>query len=153
MIFITVGTDTHDFSRLLEAADDAARGREVVMQTGHSRYRPRHARSFPFATNDEIARLYREAEVIVTHAGAGSIIASLAEGKVPIVVPRRKALGEHVDDHQLDLARFLAGRGKVVLVEDVRTLGGVLKARSRKPRKDPRLVRGLERYLREMEGA
>ncbi|MBI4181502.1 MAG: beta-1,4-galactosyltransferase [Candidatus Aenigmarchaeota archaeon] len=150
MIFVTVGTDTHDFSRLLEAADAAARGRGTVMQTGHSRYQPRHARSFPFASNAEIALLYRKAKVIVTHAGAGSIIAALAEGKVPVVVPRRKALGEHVDDHQLDLARFLAAKGKVVLVEDVAALAGALKARSRRLRRDPRLVRALDRYLRQV---
>lgn len=115
MIFVTVGTDEHDFSRLVSAMDAVARTRVVVMQIGHTRYEPRHAQWFRFETNAVIDRLYREADIIVTHAGAGSIIQALAHGKIPVVVPRQKKYGEHINDHQYDLAQAMSRRGKAVL--------------------------------------
>jgi UDP-N-acetylglucosamine transferase subunit ALG13 len=56
---------------------------------------------------------------VITHAGVGSIICASREGHVPLVVPRRHDLGEHVDDHQAELTRALAERGSVVAVWDV----------------------------------
>ena len=46
--------------------------------------------------------------------------------KKPIVVPRRKAFGEAVDDHQLQLGRRFAEAGLVTLVEDPDDLGEAL---------------------------
>ena len=46
--------------------------------------------------------------------------------KTPIVVPRRKAFGEAVDDHQLQLGRRFAQAGLVTLVEDPDGLGEAL---------------------------
>jgi UDP-N-acetylglucosamine transferase subunit ALG13 len=61
-------------------------------------------------------------ELVIVHAGAGSIIQAMQAGKVPVVMPRRASLGEHVDDHQLELVRELAQRGKVVLATDCKSL-------------------------------
>jgi len=119
MIYVTVGTDTHDFSRLVRKMDDIALRKDVVMQIGNTRYKPKHARWFHFEKNHVIDSLYKKAEVIVTHAGAGSIIRSLERGKVPVVVPRLQEWGEHINNHQLDLARGMEKKGMVILVEDV----------------------------------
>lgn len=59
----------------------------------------------------------READVVVAHAGVGTVLAALAIGKCPIVVPRRYALGEHVDDHQIQLAGELARRNLALQVD------------------------------------
>lgn len=147
MIFVTVGTDTHDFSRLVQAMDEIARTRKVVIQTGHTRYRPRHAAWFAFEDEAAIEDLYRKADVIVTHAGAGSIIRSLSSGKVPVVVPRLRERGEHINDHQLDLARGLGSRGAVVAVEDVSALEKALTARKARPRPGSILLGQLEEYV------
>ena len=56
--------------------------------------------------------------MVVTHAGVGSILTCLLNGKRPVVVPRLAGLGEHVDDHQLELARRLRDIDVVTLVED-----------------------------------
>jgi UDP-N-acetylglucosamine transferase subunit ALG13 len=53
----------------------------------------------------------------VTHAGVGSVIVALSAGKRPVVVPRRRSLGEAVDDHQLQLGRRFAEVGLVTMVE------------------------------------
>jgi UDP-N-acetylglucosamine transferase subunit ALG13 len=60
----------------------------------------------------------REARVVITHAGVGSVIASLTAGKRPIVVPRKSCFGEIVDDHQVVFARRLGERELVDVVED-----------------------------------
>lgn len=51
-----------------------------------------------------------QADAVIAHAGIGSAISILDAGLRPILVPRRKASGEHVDDHQLQIAAELAER-------------------------------------------
>jgi UDP-N-acetylglucosamine--N-acetylmuramyl-(pentapeptide) pyrophosphoryl-undecaprenol N-acetylglucosamine transferase len=48
---------------------------------------------------------------VVTHAGAGTVLDLLRTGICPVVVPRRRARAEHVDDHQTELAELLRRRG------------------------------------------
>ena len=47
---------------------------------------------------------------MISHAGGGSALAALQQGKRPILVPRRAHRGEFRDDHQLEIAELLAGR-------------------------------------------
>lgn len=119
MIFVTTGTHETPFDRLVVGAAPLAELDELVVQHGSSAVRIPAARQIEFAPFDELSELASRARVVVTHAGAGSILVSLAAGKRPIVVPRLAALGEAVDDHQLDFGRHLHARGVVTLVEDV----------------------------------
>jgi UDP-N-acetylglucosamine transferase subunit ALG13 len=43
-------------------------------------------------------------------------------GKVPVVVPRRKKYGEHVDDHQVYFTRKLEEKRKIIAVHDMQEL-------------------------------
>jgi len=147
VIYVTVGTDTHDFSRLLKAMDDIARFKTVVIQTGHSTYQPRHAQWFHFAPTEKITTLFKEADIIVTHAGAGSIMRSLMVGKVPIVVPRLKKFKEHINNHQLDLAHSLGKRKQVVVVLNTDDLSKNIKKRRHKKQTSNPLLKKLEHYL------
>jgi hypothetical protein len=63
----------------------------------------------------ELATLADRAEVIVCHAGPGSLALAWERGRTPVVVPRRAAFGEHVDDHQ---TRFCAHLGERAVVWD-----------------------------------
>jgi UDP-N-acetylglucosamine--N-acetylmuramyl-(pentapeptide) pyrophosphoryl-undecaprenol N-acetylglucosamine transferase len=65
----------------------------------------------------ELVDAMREADVVVAHAGVGTALAALEVGKCPVLVPRRLAHGEHVDDHQIQIAQELARRGLAVSVE------------------------------------
>ena len=51
---------------------------------------------------------------------------ALANGKCPVVLPRRKAFAEAVDDHQLQLGRRFAESGLVTLIEDTAELGDAI---------------------------
>ena len=147
MIFVTVGTDEHDFSRLIKAMDVIGEKQRVVMQIGHSQTIPKHAEWFRFTEEKRLATLYRTAEVIVTHGGAGSIIRSLSQGKIPLVVPRRVRWNEHVNDHQADLARRLGKEGRVIVVENVANLKNALQKRLVRLGKKPALAEHIGRYL------
>jgi hypothetical protein len=54
---------------------------------------------------------------MVGHAGAGTVIAAMQHRSGLVLVPRRVAHREHVDDHQVELARTLAAAGKAIAVE------------------------------------
>ncbi len=60
----------------------------------------------------------REASAVVCHAGVGTILSALGTGKQPIVLPRLRQYGEHVDDHQLQITRAFANRAIVIACFD-----------------------------------
>jgi UDP-N-acetylglucosamine transferase subunit ALG13 len=126
MILVTVGTHEAPFDRLLEAVGRLGVDEDLVVQHGSSLVRPAGAKCIPYLPYDELWKLVGDARVVVCHAGVGSIMTALAREKKPIVVPRSYRLGEHVDDHQLELCRRLAHEGMVVLVEDEQQLGAAL---------------------------
>jgi UDP-N-acetylglucosamine transferase subunit ALG13 len=125
MIFVTVGS-AEPFDRLVDAVATLGGQSEVVVQHGASPPPPGAARSVPFMSFDECLAHIREAQVVVTHAGVGTVLNVLSQGKRPIVVPRLRVFGEAVDDHQLHFARRLGAAGLVVDVEDLRLLGRVV---------------------------
>jgi UDP-N-acetylglucosamine transferase subunit ALG13 len=62
-------------------------------------------------------KLARSADVVVTHAGVGTLLQLLEWGVHPVVVIRRAARGEHVDDHQEQIGQLLRDTGLAVVVE------------------------------------
>jgi UDP-N-acetylglucosamine transferase subunit ALG13 len=77
----------------------------------------------------ELTAAMKEADVIVAHAGVGAALASVEMGRSPLLVPRRLSLGEHIDDHQIQIARELEQRGLATTVEaDQNTISDLLKA-------------------------
>jgi UDP-N-acetylglucosamine transferase subunit ALG13 len=121
VIFVTVGTHQQRFDRLI-AALDQLHDDAVVVQHGHSTAPSGGARAVPFMEFDEMLECLRAARLVITHAGVGSILCARREGHVPVVVPRERRFREHVDDHQLELARALAARGSILAVWDVARL-------------------------------
>src|SRR5207244_1319041 len=104
LIFISVGTSLDPFDRLLRMVDElCAAGRPpgpILAQSGSSRYAPRHFAAVPFLPADELHAAVRAARVVICHGGAGSIGTCLQLRKRPVVVPRRAAQGEIINDHQ-----------------------------------------------------
>jgi UDP-N-acetylglucosamine transferase subunit ALG13 len=121
LVFVTLGTDHHPFDRLVRWVDGWLEGggderARCFVQTGPTA-RPRLAEATDYLAYDEMRRSVDEAATIVTHGGPGSISIATSSGKRPIVVPRRKSLGEHVDDHQLAFTRRIAAHGEIELAE------------------------------------
>ncbi|HEX5763375.1 MAG TPA: glycosyltransferase [Solirubrobacterales bacterium] len=116
MIFATVGTHGQPFDRMLAGLERLPDPAEVVVQYGCGRPPSGVRRAVDFMSFREMQEHLQAADRVITHAGVGSILAARRWGHVPIVVPRQRALGEHVDDHQMELALALAERGEVVAV-------------------------------------
>ncbi len=124
MIFVTVGTHEQPFDRLIREVDALKTNRkiedEVIMQTGFSTYEPEHCKWSKLIPYEEMRKNIEKADIVITHGGPASFMAPLQAGKVPIVVPRQKCYGEHVNDHQLEFCRAVEQRvGNIILVEDV----------------------------------
>jgi UDP-N-acetylglucosamine transferase subunit ALG13 len=120
MILVTVGTHDKGFERLVRAADELAAQvlEEVVIQFGSSQYIPMNAKCFRWASSEQMERLTGEARIVVTHAAAGAIILALLMGKPLVVVPRAWRYGEHIDDHQEQLAAALNASNQAIQVPD-----------------------------------
>jgi UDP-N-acetylglucosamine transferase subunit ALG13 len=121
LLFVTVGTDHHPFDRLVRWLDawlESGAKQRVRCLLQHGASVPSSvARSCDFLGYGEMERALHEAAVVVCHGGPGTIMLAAEAGKVPIVVPRVQALGEHVDDHQVLFARRLEQERTIVLAE------------------------------------
>lgn len=151
MIFVTVSGWA--FERLIKAVDELVGSgkikEKVVMQIGNTKYEPKNCEWFRFESSKRIAELNKNARVIIAHAGAGCIITALQFKKPLVIVPRYKRFGEHVNDHQLDLADVLDSRGMAVASRDIADLESAIN-RARVPkigREKEQLVSNLKKYF------
>ena len=120
MIFVTVGNATQPFPRLLEAVDRLAgaglfAGDPVFLQSGNNPgFRPAHCRHEAFLSREQFEDMVQHADLIISHAGAGTLLQVLQAGKLPVVMPRSRECGEIIDEHQMELAKALASEGRIV---------------------------------------
>ena len=126
MIVVSVGTHEQHFDRLLGAVKELGGTEDLLVQYGLSSIEHGRGEWVDYLSFDELAAYVAQARVFVCHAGVGSIVLARRHGLRPIVVPRQHQLGEHVDDHQLELSRRLAQSGIVTLVEDERDLAAAV---------------------------
>ena len=120
MIFVTVGTQL-PFDRMVRTIDQWAGARsygEVFAQIGPAKYRPKNIPWAEFLDADECRRKIEQADVVVAHAGMGSILTALELGKPIVIMPRLSALGEHRNDHQLATAKRFLAQGRVIVAFD-----------------------------------
>lgn len=108
MIFCTVGNDHHKFDRFVELIDKVyshfSGNTEMFLQHGYSGKSDVLTTQDAFLSKDSFDRYIRESEMVICHAGAGTIAQCLQQGKVPIVIPRVYERNEHLNNHQLDIA-------------------------------------------------
>ena len=129
MTFVSVGNARQPFKRLLEGIVTIASRlpQPVIVQHGHTPFGCSVCKSVDFMDMNEFVQNVRSAELLIMHAGAGSVIHAIESGKVPVVMPRRVSLAEHVDDHQVEFAEALSEAGKVVMVENPEELEDAVK--------------------------
>jgi beta-1,4-N-acetylglucosaminyltransferase len=100
-IFVTIGTTS--FPELIKKVDNI-KGLNVIIQTpkeGKDEYIPKNYKFFEFC--EDIEKYYNWADIIITHAGAGSVYKLLELGKKIIIIPNLS----RVDTHQTDLADYI----------------------------------------------
>lgn len=157
-IFVTVGAQM-PFDRMIKAVDAWARLRgrdDVFAQIGPAEYLPTHVKWTKFLEPPEFAAHYRDASVIVAHAGTGSILQALELGKPILVMPRRAALRETRNDHQVATAERFQALGRIPVAWDEEDLAAQLdgidslvRGRTVGPHASPQLLSRLRRFLDE----
>lgn len=113
MIFVTVGNDFRPFDRLIKKMDEIAPlfPGPIVIQTGCSGYPVQNATHFDFVPFDTALEYIKNSQLVVSHAGIGTIILCKEYGIPILIFPRKKKYGEHMNDHQLEIAGALERRG------------------------------------------
>lgn len=98
-ILVTVGTT--QFNELIKYIDLNIKGHRVVFQIASGNYIPINHTYFTF--RDDFDSYIKDSDIVITHAGAGSVYSLLEMGKKVIVIPNL----QRVDKHQKELARFV----------------------------------------------
>ncbi|SFJ56201.1 glycosyltransferase [Celeribacter neptunius] len=123
MIFLTVGTQL-PFDRLVRSVDDWAATHPdmtVVAQigaVGTEGYHPKHMESRASMPSAEYDQMCRDARLIIAHAGTGSFIKAQTVGTPILAMPRKGALGEHRNDHQMATAAHFKNRSGIHIVHE-----------------------------------
>ncbi|MGH3887014.1 MAG: glycosyltransferase [Pseudonocardiaceae bacterium] len=122
-VVVTVGAATeYPFRRLFEhlapllaagggLQEATGLGVEVLWQTGDTPVDDLPIRATAVLPAAELNAALGAADIVISHAGTGSALATLDAGRFPILAIRDSARGEQVDDHQHQLATELARRG------------------------------------------
>ena len=160
MIFVVLGTQKFQCNRLLEKMDQLISEEiikdKVFAQKGNSDYIPKNYEYIDFVEKAQFEDLMEQCDVLVTHSGVGTILSGKNHGKPVIVFPRLKKYGEHVDDHQLDIARAFGKKNLVFMCGENDDLGELIE----KARKHPfdkyvsqrtRMIQLIEDYIKEEE--
>lgn len=118
-ILVTLGTIApYRFDRAVDAVLSLLReGDEVVWQLGASMRDGLPGRTVGQVSPQEMEHLSLAADVVVTHCGVSSILQQFGVGKSPVLAVRSGAHNEHVDDHQLGLARSTSKRGLTTVLD------------------------------------
>lgn len=129
MIFATIGTQL-PFPRLIDALNSLAPdlSEPIIAQSGPVPGDWPHLDARPHLAPAEFDALFREARLIIAHAGIGSILSAKRHGKPLVIVPRRHALDEHRNDHQLATARQVANLPGIHVAWETDDLAALLRA-------------------------
>lgn len=145
LLFATVGTDHHPFDRLVRWVDAwlAAGGDGKVrslVQVGTSAA-PKYTGSTDYLDHESMQEAMRDAALVVCHGGPGTIMLAAAAGTRPIVIPRERSLGEHVDDHQVAFTQRMLEDGTIHLAKTQEELHALLDQALDKPEAARRAIR------------
>ncbi len=140
MILVVLGTQDKQFTRLLKAVDrEIKKGvikDKVVVQAGHTKYESENMEIFDLLPSPEFNKLMDEADLIITHGGAGTILTAIKKGKKVIAAARLEKFKEHHNDHQKQIIGEFASRGYILELKDFNKLGTMIQnMKSFKPKK------------------
>ena len=147
------------FDRLIEAVDRWAMERsrtDVFAQIGQSNLRPRALQAVASLTPAEFRDRVRQADLLVSHAGMGTILTALQYSKPIVILPRRGSLQETRNDHQVATAEKFrtldwleVALDESELLQCLDRLDGAASKKTLAPIASPSLLEGLRSFLAE----
>lgn len=122
-VVVTLGTmRTYGFRRLVDRLiallpEVTEPDADILWQVGVTDPTGIPGRVSASVPGDELRAAIADADLVIAHSGIGSALTALEAGRRPVLVPRRSALGEHVDDHQELIAGELSQRDLAITAE------------------------------------
>ena len=115
-VFVTVGNTR--YNSMIKAIDDHFSSDEfdITLQIADGEYLPKHHEYIRYSNN--IEQYFKDAELVITHAGAGTVFQLLEDSIKMLVVPNH----ERVDTHQLDLTDYLEKNNFADVCYDLSTI-------------------------------
>lgn len=155
MILVTLGTQDKPFKRLIRAVEKQIIlgniKEEVIVQAGCTKYKTKleNMKIVDYMTIDEFNKSLEKAKIVITHAGAGTIIQALEKGKKVIAAARKRVYGEHVNNHQEQILDNFSNSGYVLPLRSFRKLNEVIdKTKDFKPKK---FESNIENFIKNIE--
>ena len=118
LIFVTLGTQDKKFPRLLEAVEKLEIDEKIIAQIGSTDFESKKIELHKFMAKDEFDNYMKEARVIISHAGVGTIIEGLKLNKKMIVAARKKEYKEHVNNHQEQILKTFSDNGFILALNN-----------------------------------
>ena len=120
MVFLAVGTQKQDFSRLFKLVENskALKDEEIIAQAGYTNYTSNKIKIKSFLPKEEFRKYFESADYIICHGGVGTIFDGLYNGKKILAVPRLAKYKEHVNDHQIQICKQLEDDGYILYYKD-----------------------------------
>jgi UDP-N-acetylglucosamine transferase subunit ALG13 len=156
MILVTLGTQDKSFERLLKAVqkaiDEGYIKEKVVVQAGYTEFKSKKMEIFDFIPRDKFDELIKECDILITHAGVGSILTGLNSGKRVIAAARLSEYKEHINDHQIQIVEKFDRLGYILPLKDFDELGKlIVEAKKFKPKKyvsnTNNIIKHIEDYI------
>ena len=140
MILVTLGTQDKSFVRLIKEIDSLKEKDiikdKVIAQLGYTEFDSKNIETFSLIESDKLDKLIKEADLIITHGGVGSILTGLKYGKKVIAVPRLSEYKEHTNDHQIQIVNEFFNTGFILKCDNPKDLENTLKeVKNFKPKK------------------
>lgn len=126
MIFVTFGTQPHDFKFLASLVNQIDPNQKIICQIGHSKNIINHQNCQVFDFVDNYDELVKSCDILLTHSGVGSIMSGLEASKKVIAVSRLQRENEHNDDHQLEIANKLMADNYIYHLERNQDINAVI---------------------------
>ena len=126
MIYVTLGTQKFQMDRLLKKLDklidENIIKEDLIVQCVTHDYKPCNFEIRNLITKDEVDKLVKNASIVITHSGTGSLIKCNEYKKKTIIIPRLKKYKEHVDDHQSEIAEVFKKKVNATVVYNIEEL-------------------------------
>lgn len=133
MIFVILGTQDKKFTRLLEAIQKAidenkiSKKEEIIVQAGSTKFKSKDMKIIDYMPVEQFEEYIDKADIIICHAGVGTILTALNKGKKVIAAARLREYFEHVNDHQLQILEIFSKKGYIIALEDFDKLDEAIK--------------------------
>lgn len=132
MILVTLGTQDKPFPRILSALEAFKEkgliNDEIWVQSGYTQFSSNILNIKDYYSQIELDELRQKADLIITHAGVGSILDSLKFKKKVIGVARLKQYGEHANDHQYEILDVFSKDGYILRCDNFDDLANIIQS-------------------------